>query len=81
MAAAVARDLEVRAAFDAIGWTSVGQNPSILEMQRILYLQFLGEMMPVKEGATPVAQLGILQAVSIGRKWLLVLDGWFVIMI
>jgi hypothetical protein len=74
MAAAVVRDPAIRIAFDAIGWVSVGQQPSILEMQRVLYQQLVGEPMAVKDGATVATQLSDLQAACIGKNWLAVLD-------
>jgi hypothetical protein len=74
MAAVVVRDAAVRGAFDAIGWVSVGQQPSIPEMQRMLYHQLVGEHMAVKDGATAASQLADLQAACIGKRWLVVLD-------
>jgi hypothetical protein len=74
MAAVVVRDAAVRGTFDAIGWVSVGQQPSILEMQRVLYHQIVGEPMAVKDGATVASQLSDLQAACIGKRWLIVLD-------
>jgi hypothetical protein len=74
MAAAVARDSTVRGAFDAIGWVSVGQQPCIMEMQRVLFQQLAGRPMGVKDGATMASQLSDLQAACIGKNWLIVLD-------
>jgi hypothetical protein len=78
MAAVIVHDAAIRGAFDAIGWVSVGQQPSILEMQRVLYHQLVGEPMSVKDGATVATQLLTqlidLQAACIGKNWLVVLD-------
>ena len=74
MAAAVVRDPAVRGAFRAIGWVSVGQNPSILEMQRILYHQLALEPMRVKEGTNVAMQLHELQAACMGKTYLVCLD-------
>ena len=68
MAAAIVRDPAIRGSFDAIGWVSVGQQPSILEMQRVLYQQLVGEPMAVKDGATVATQLSDLQAACIGKN-------------
>jgi hypothetical protein len=74
MAAAVARDLAVRSAFERIGWVSVGQTPAVVELQRVLFNQLTGAVMPVQDGATAGTQLGTLQAACIGQRWLIVLD-------
>jgi hypothetical protein len=74
MAVLTVNDPLVRAAFECIGWVSVGQTPSIMEMQRVLYQQLTGNPMVVKDNATAVAQLADLQAACAGKRWLLVLD-------
>ena len=74
MAALVVRDSAVRGAFGCIGWVSVGQTPSIIELQRVLFLQLMRDPMPVKDNATPESQLLDLQAICAGKRWLLVLD-------
>ena len=53
---------------------SVGQTPAIMELQRVLYRQLTGEAMPVKEGSTADTQLQDLLDVSVGKRWLIVLD-------
>ena len=52
----------------------MGQQPSILELQRMLYQQLVGEPMAIKDGATAATQLSILKAACIGKNWLVVLD-------
>jgi hypothetical protein len=74
MAAAIVHDPLIRRGFDRIGWVSVGQTPSILEMQRTLYDQLTGEPMPMREAPTPASQLAELQAKCLGKHWLVVLD-------
>ena len=53
---------------------SVGQTPSIMELQRVLYQQLTSEPMPVKDGATAATQLEELQAACMGQRWLIALD-------
>ena len=53
---------------------SVGQTPSIMELQRVLYQQLTSEPMPVKDGANAATQLEELQAACMGQRWLIVLD-------
>ncbi len=53
---------------------SVGQTPSIMELQRVLYQQLTSEPMPVKDGANAAIQLEELQGVCMGQRWLIVLD-------
>jgi hypothetical protein len=56
------------------GWVSVGQTPAVMELQRVLYHQLTGEVMPVVDGATAATQLTDLQATCIGQRWLVILD-------
>ena len=74
MAVLAVNDPAVRAAFECIGWVSVGQTPVILEMQRTLFDQLTGDGMKVKAGATAASQLEDLQAACVGKCWLVVLD-------
>jgi hypothetical protein len=74
MASAVVRDPAVRAAFDRIGWVSVGQAPAVRELQRALFNQLMGTLMPIEDGATEDSQLVVLQAACLGKRWLVVLD-------
>ena len=53
---------------------SVGQTPSIMELQRVLFQQLTSEPMPVKDGANAATQLEELQAACMGQRWLIVLD-------
>ena len=53
---------------------SVGQTPSIMELQRVLYQQLTSEPMPVKDGASAATQLEELQVACMGQRWLIVLD-------
>jgi hypothetical protein len=74
MASAAVRDSAVRNGFARIAWVSVGQTPAVMELQRVLFNQLTGIVMPVEEGATAGTQLGALQAVCSGQCWLVVLD-------
>jgi hypothetical protein len=74
MAAAVVRDSAVRNAFSRIAWVSVGQTPVVMELQRVLFNQLTGIVMPDEEGATAGTQLGTLKAACVGQCWLVVLD-------
>jgi tetratricopeptide (TPR) repeat protein len=74
IAAAVVRDSKTRAAFDCIGWVSVGQTPAVMELQRVLFLQLTGIAMAVKAGATTASQLKDLKAACVGKRFFVVLD-------
>jgi hypothetical protein len=74
MASAVVRDPAVRARFERIGWVSVGQAPAVIELQRALFNQLTGTLMPIEDGATEESQLAHLQAACLGKRWLVVLD-------
>ena len=53
---------------------SVGQTPSIMELQRVLFKQLTGDAMPIEDGATAGTQQVTLQAACAGQRWLIVLD-------
>jgi len=68
------QDEAVRRHFVRIAWVSVGQTPSLMEMQKSIYEQLVGSAMEVKEDATIQTQLVELQAACQDQRWLLVLD-------
>ena len=74
MAVMAVNDPTIRAAFDCIGWLSVGQTPAILEMQRTLFHQLTRDTMPQKDGATVASQLEELQEACAGKNFLICLD-------
>ena len=74
MAVAVARTPEIRARYTRIGFVSAGQEPAVLELQRVLYGQLVGSPLAAKEDATPSTQRQLLQEAAVGKAWLLVLD-------
>ena len=74
LAAAVTQMVEVRSRFTRIGFVSAGQQPAVLELQRQLYSQLVGEAMPPKAGATTSSQRELLQAAAQTKQWLVVLD-------
>ena len=74
MATAVARNPQVRAAFDRVAWVSVGQTPMIMELQRVLFAQLTGTTMEATATATAALQLDQLREACAGQRWLLVLD-------
>jgi hypothetical protein len=73
-AAALVHDPMIRRSFKRIAWVSVGQTPSILELQRTLFEQLTGEPMPTKDSPTPESQLAELKTKCEGKHWLVVLD-------
>ena len=58
MAAALARDEEVRIAFDRICWVSVGQEPDVPALQQALHIQLLNR--PMADAPDPRVALGAL---------------------
>jgi hypothetical protein len=68
------QDEAVRRHFVRIAWVSVGQTPSLMEMQKSIYEQLVGSAMEVKEDATIQTQLVELQTACQDQRWLLVLD-------
>ena len=75
LACYMVRKDEVRAHFERIGFVSVGQEPaSLMELQRSLHIQLLGEPLVSKDGATVQSQWLVLQQAAVGCKWLVVLD-------
>ena len=57
MAISIVHDAMVRRAFERIAWVSVGQTPTIMEMQRTLFAQLTGKLMQEKDDATADSQL------------------------
>ena len=74
MAAALARDGEVRTAFDKICWVSVGQHPNTLALQQTLYVQLVSRQMPGAGRADESVAFGLLKAAAKDMSVLLVLD-------
>ena len=46
----------------------------MMELQRVLYHQLTGRVMPVANGATAATQLADLQTACLGQRFLVVLD-------
>ena len=74
LAAATARNLDVRRSFGRIAFVSAGQDPATMELQRQLYCHCTGEVMPAMPGATVDSQKELLGAAAVGKRWLVVLD-------
>ena len=74
MAAAFVRDSAVRKGFERIGWVSVGRNPGVMELQRVLFHQLTTETILSKDGANATTQLQDLRDACVGKRWLVVLD-------
>ena len=72
MAAALARDEEVRIAFDRICWVSVGQEPDVPALQQALHIQLLNR--PMADAPDPRVALGALKEAARDLAVLLVLD-------
>jgi hypothetical protein len=52
----------------------VGQNPAIIELQRVLFQQLTGEAMRIRDDASVTSQLEDLKKQCLGKRWLIVLD-------
>ena len=78
MAAALARDNQVRAAFSTICWVSVGQEPDVLSLQRTLHRQLTNQPLPEAAQADELVALGVLKeaAKEQGSVLLLLDDVW-----
>ena len=72
MAAALARDEEVRIAFDRICWVSVGQEPDVPALQQALHIQLLNR--PMADAPDPRVALGALKEAARDLAVLVVLD-------
>ena len=66
LAAAAARDADVRQRFERIGYISAGQEPALVSLQRTLFLQLTGSPMPARSDATAVAQRELLLDGTLG---------------
>ena len=74
MAVMAINDPMIRQAFHVIGWVSVGQTPTIMELQRVLFHQLTGNLVPTKDGASELSQLNELKRACMGKCLLVVLD-------
>ena len=74
LSASIVRLQEVREHFDRIAFVSVGQEPAVLELQRVMHLQLCGKPMEEESSGTPESQREALQTMSAGKRWLVVLD-------
>ena len=73
IAAALVQDPEIRASFEKIVWVSVGQEPSIHELQESIHEQLCGSAIP-SEATSPTLILTALHDAAKGSSVLLVLD-------
>ena len=74
LSASIVRLKEVREHFDRITFVSAGQEPAMLELQRAMHLQLVGQPMEEKDTGTPESQRGVLETAAAGKQWLVVLD-------
>eukprot|EP00966_Prymnesium_polylepis_P053607 1239383-Prymnesium_polylepis.1 len=74
LAAALACDEEVRAAFDKVCWSSVGQEPDTSALQQMLYRQLVNEPLPEKAKADEAIALETIKEAAKGLSVLLILD-------
>ena len=74
IAATLARDEEVRAAFDRICWVSVGQEPDTKTLQQTLYRQLVNERLSASAAEDELVALGALKEAAKPLKTLLILD-------
>ena len=74
LSASIVRLEQVRQHFDRITFVSAGQEPAMLELQRTMHLQLVGEPMEEKSTGTSESQREALQKVAAGKQWLVVLD-------
>ena len=72
--AALARDDEVRYAFDKICWVSVGQEPDMPALQQTLHIQLVGRPLPEAAQADERVALEALKEAAGAATVLLVLD-------
>jgi hypothetical protein len=74
LSASIVRLKEVREHFDRITFVSAGQEPAMLELQRVMHLQLVGHPMEEKDTGTSESQREALENAAAGKRWLLVLD-------
>ena len=73
-ASLVVREEAVARSFDRICWVALGQDPSILELQRILLRQLTGGTAISESLMKPAEVLGVLREAARGKRSLVVLD-------
>ena len=73
IAAALVKDLEIRASFDKIVWVSLGQTPDIRELQESIYAQLTEQSIP-DPAKSPELVTAALRKATEGSNVLLVLD-------
>ena len=73
-AAMLARDVDVGGAFERICWVSLGQEPSILQLQQVLHLQISNSPLPEHASNDVELASGALAKAAAGKKCLLVID-------
>ena len=66
MASAVARDLQIRKHFARLAFVSVGQTPSIMALQLVLYEQLTGIALPYSSESSILEQKSALQRATEG---------------
>jgi hypothetical protein len=71
-AAAIVREMRIRAHFERISWVTVGQTPDIPGLQRVICIQLLGEPPDAELSVDRLREL--LAKASVGKHWLIVLD-------
>ena len=74
LSASIVRLKEVRQHFHRIAFVSAGQEPGILELQRALCMQLVGQPMDDTNAGTSESQREALQKAAAGKCWLVVLD-------
>ena len=74
MAVQLIRDAEVGAAFEKLLWVSVGQEPDILQLLRVLHFQLKSKHLPAASMEAEVFAVQAMREACRGVKALLVLD-------
>eukprot|EP01047_Picozoa_sp_COSAG01_P015439 COSAG01_NODE_773_length_13704_cov_9.386843_19_plen_141_part_00 len=74
MAAWIARDLDVRRAFDLVIWVTMSQEPQIAKLQSLAMIQATGEDLPKGMETPPAEAKELLTQALRGRKALMILD-------
>jgi hypothetical protein len=74
MAAWIARDLDVRRAFDLVIWVTMSQEPQIAKLQSLAMIQATGEDLPKGMETSPAEAKELLTQALRGRKALMILD-------
>ncbi len=74
IASAVCRNTQIRRKFDAIGFVTLGQTPTLMDIQQELHVQLVGEPMKTTVNSSVESQLRILKGAATGKNWLIILD-------